>query len=624
MKNVFILILSMLALFGAGVYFLSASMSDSLEDFELSDATGNAVLDSSVQESPQNVQSFSQPKTTPKTTKVISKSNVSTISTTPASSSGSSSSSSGGSSGGSSGSSSSSSSSQDTSSNINVNTTSNIQLNETTTLDNNTITFSDSENSTSSSETPIVFDLDPVENGQDAVLNISIAPKGSSAKGVPVLLYHGIVKENPESSQITLENFREQMSALHEEGFTTVTIEDLSEYVKGEKDIPDKSILITFDDGKKESYVNADPVLREYGFNAVMFLISKYSTRGRTSAAFSYMNSSIIKEMLSGRWEIEAHAKDSHTYSIIDGDGKTGPFLTSKLWNANKSRIEYNGEYRSRINNELINAKADLENNFSVRINSFAYPYGQYGQKITNYPEAKSVIDDLSHENYDHVFYQTFSGEGYSYNFPNTNKFMMKRITVLPEWKARDVLNAIASGREKTLPYNDRFKRNNGWFTISGDMSLKNSELILANPDPSQKGAAFLDGTLFWKDYFYTVKVHYYDGETLTLMTRMKDKANYVSCDYSDDKVRVFEVNKGSFALSNSTLIDGFDVDAEHTYTARVWNNKIFCMVDDKPVLNAVIKNSNLFSGGIGLKTAASNTSSTKMMATEVLVEDRR
>ena len=47
-------------------------------------------------------------------------------------------------------------------------------------------------------------------------------------------------------------------------------------------------------------------------------------------------------------------------------------------------------------------------------------------------------------------------------------------------------------------------------------------------------------------------------------------------------------------------------------------------MVDDKPVLNAVIKNSNLFSGGIGLKTAASNTSSTKMMATEVLVEDRR
>jgi len=76
--------------------------------------------------------------------------------------------------------------------------------------------------------------------------------------------------------------------------------------------------------------------------------------------------------------------------------------------------------------------------------------------------------------------------------------------------------------------------------------------------------------------------------------------------------------------IKYSTLIDGFDVDAEHTYTARVWNNKIFCMVDDKPVLNAVIKNSNLFSGGIGLKTAASNTSSTKMMATEVLVEDRR
>ncbi|MEK6955208.1 MAG: hypothetical protein AABW52_00965, partial [Nanoarchaeota archaeon] len=159
---------------------------------------------------------------------------------------------------------------------------------------------------------------------------------------------------------------------------------------------------------------------------------------------------------------------------------------------------------------------------------------------------------------------------------------------------------------------------------ISGDMSLKNGELILGNPNPSQKGAAFLDGTLFWKDYFYTVKVHYYDGETLSLMTRMKDKSNYVSCDYSDNKVRVFEVNKGSFSMSNSTQIEGFDVDAEHKYTARVWNNKIFCMVDDNTVLNAAIKNSNLFSGGIGLKTAASNVSSTKMMATEILVEERR
>ncbi|MEK6956035.1 MAG: polysaccharide deacetylase family protein, partial [Nanoarchaeota archaeon] len=318
------------------------------------------------------------------------------------------------------------------------------------TQQNNTVI---DENNTSS-ETPIVFNLETVENGQDAVLNISIAPTGTSAKGIPVLLYHTIVKENPVGSEITAENFKQQMSALHEEGFTTVSMQDMSAYVKGDKELPDKSILITFDDGRKDSYLNADPVLREHGYNAVMLLISKYATRTRTSASFSYMNKSLVEEMLNtGRWEIEAHAKDSHAYSVIDSDGKTGPFLTSKLWVANKSRIEYNGEYRSRINDELSAVQDDLENNFSVSINSFAYPYGQYGQKVTNYPEAKNVIDDLSHDYYEHVLYQTFSGEGYSYNFPDTNKFMVKRITVLPEWQARDVLNIIATGREKTIPY---------------------------------------------------------------------------------------------------------------------------------------------------------------------------
>lgn len=102
--------------------------------------------------------------------------------------------------------------------------------------------------------------------------------KPGTAKEVPVLMYHYITpkadnKEPGNKSVINLEAFEENMGYLHDEGYYTATLQELEKYVLGEISLPEKSIVITFDDGYQNNYAYAYPILKKYGFHAVIFMI---------------------------------------------------------------------------------------------------------------------------------------------------------------------------------------------------------------------------------------------------------------------------------------------------------------------------------------------------------------
>ncbi|WP_428910492.1 polysaccharide deacetylase family protein [Niallia sp. Krafla_26] len=112
----------------------------------------------------------------------------------------------------------------------------------------------------------------------------------------PTLVYHEIRKKtefNPENKSsidvkqdyddilpsplfVTLEQFEEQMKYLHQHQFHTLTLEEVKGFYYEGKDIPKKSILITFDDCYQSMKKYAYPVLKEYGFHAVSFVVSSW------------------------------------------------------------------------------------------------------------------------------------------------------------------------------------------------------------------------------------------------------------------------------------------------------------------------------------------------------------
>mgnify|MGYP000945342170 CR=1 FL=1 len=95
---------------------------------------------------------------------------------------------------------------------------------------------------------------------------------------VPVLMYHHVLKKGGFIAS-SAEDFASQMRFLAEVGYKTLTMSEFIAYKKGELAVPKKSILITFDDGWKDNYVYAYPILREFGLRATIFLVTQWIER---------------------------------------------------------------------------------------------------------------------------------------------------------------------------------------------------------------------------------------------------------------------------------------------------------------------------------------------------------
>ena len=92
---------------------------------------------------------------------------------------------------------------------------------------------------------------------------------------IVVLNYHKVDDKNLALS-IAPQDFDQQMEYLAEEGYHTITPDQLLDYLEFDKELPEKPVLITFDDGYEDNYKNAYPILKKYGFKATIFVITDY------------------------------------------------------------------------------------------------------------------------------------------------------------------------------------------------------------------------------------------------------------------------------------------------------------------------------------------------------------
>jgi peptidoglycan/xylan/chitin deacetylase (PgdA/CDA1 family) len=102
------------------------------------------------------------------------------------------------------------------------------------------------------------------------------------------------------------EQFRRQMAYLAENGYTPIDLYQLSAAIAAKIDLPEKPVVLTFDDGYRDNYENAFPVLQEYGFTATFFIIADYADQG----AEGYMDWTQLEEMAAAGMRIESHSKN--------------------------------------------------------------------------------------------------------------------------------------------------------------------------------------------------------------------------------------------------------------------------------------------------------------------------
>ncbi|WP_338708456.1 polysaccharide deacetylase family protein [Paenibacillus amylolyticus] len=133
-----------------------------------------------------------------------------------------------------------------------------------------------------------------------------------------VLMYHYIEPklnnhETDNKSIINLEDFEQNMKYLHDEGYRTITLNQLEQYVSGKISLPQKSIVITFDDGYQNNYTLAYPVLQKYNFHASLFVIGS-KIQDQPSEFEPAINSFISKPEMQAATDVFEF--NSHTYNL--------------------------------------------------------------------------------------------------------------------------------------------------------------------------------------------------------------------------------------------------------------------------------------------------------------------
>lgn len=255
---------------------------------------------------------------------------------------------------------------------------------------------------------------------------------------LPALLYHGVSKHGRKDAMtVPLKTFKEHMKALKEAGYAPITIPELAAFSKGHGVLPDKPILITFDDARLDAFRNADPVLAEHGFRAVMFAHLSALRRGGFNAT-----PELLKEYAAnGRWDVQAHGDLAHDPIVVSAAGDKAHFLSNRMWLASQGRLETEAEYALRLEGDYESVKKQLTAYVpGSSVTAFAYPFGDNGQADgSNTADAARVNARLVRKHYSFSFVQDHMG----YNLAPYDSYDLTRLEIKPDLSASQLIRHL-------------------------------------------------------------------------------------------------------------------------------------------------------------------------------------
>src|SRR5215471_62979 len=202
--------------------------------------------------------------------------------------------------------------------------------------------------------TPAIAARPPIESAAPPE-PMAVVPPGRSPVRVPILMYHYIrVNPDPGDRQgfnlsVTPADFTHQMQWLAEHAYHPVDFDDLRGYLLGNQSLPARPVILTFDDGYRDMYTTAFPILRAYQFKAVSYVVSGFLNSPR------YITVEMLLEMDAGGIQIGAH-----TVSHADLTKATA----------------------GNLHHEVFDSKAELESLLGHPVVDFCYPAGKFSDTV--------------------------------------------------------------------------------------------------------------------------------------------------------------------------------------------------------------------------------------------------
>ena len=222
-----------------------------------------------------------------------------------------------------------------------------------------------------------------------------VCPAAAEEEGtrLPVIMYHHISADPARAGDyvVTPELLEGDLRWLSERGYTAVGLEDILNFRAGLGGLPEKPVLITFDDGQQSVLAYALPLLEKYDMRAVAAVVGAYCDAEEGAAArspeYSYLSWAEVAELAaSGRFDIACHTQDMHRESTprrgcLPKPGEGGE------------------AYAAALSADLAAVEAKIEAASGARPLAFAYPFGFHCEETEALLRARGYLLALTCEN---------------------------------------------------------------------------------------------------------------------------------------------------------------------------------------------------------------------------------
>jgi len=190
------------------------------------------------------------------------------------------------------------------------------------------------------------------------------------SRTLPVVMYHHVLRDTSRAGKYVLPEgmLREDLAFLQQNGYTSVTVGDVLAFVKGEKELPEKIVMLTFDDGYQSMETYVLPLLRKFRMRAVLSVVGQfaqtYTDSGDTNVNYACLSWDALRRLAdSGCFELQNHTFDLHKNS----GGRKG--LAQK-------RGESPDAYRAILTQDLTKNQNAIRQYTGQTPTALTYPFG--------------------------------------------------------------------------------------------------------------------------------------------------------------------------------------------------------------------------------------------------------
>lgn len=187
---------------------------------------------------------------------------------------------------------------------------------------------------------------------------------------VPIIMYHSVMKSRKSLGKFVISpnEFESDLKYLKEKSYNTILMSDLIAYTKGEKDLPENPIMLTFDDGYYNNYLYVFPLLKQYESKIVLAPIGvevdRYTENEDRNPGYAHITWNDAKEMMdSGLVEIQNHSYNMHK-------------ISRKRRGTKKNKGESLDKYKKELECDIKLMQDKVTENLGITPTTFVFPFG--------------------------------------------------------------------------------------------------------------------------------------------------------------------------------------------------------------------------------------------------------